>query len=126
MWQLVPYSSSLFRRYRNDIEIHNKPDNYGRYVIHVALCISISVQQKEAKYKRHLQKNILFIKGAERRIFGDNCQSLSTEKNRLYAEIHKLKAEVQEVEAVKKCVEQTVQPRQTRAKTQSRKSDMEL
>jgi len=37
-----------------------------------------------------------------------------------------LKAEVQEVEAVKKCVEQTVQPKQTRAKTQSRKNDMEL
>ena len=39
---------------------------------------------------------------------------------------HKLKAEVQEVEAVKKCVEQIVQPKQIRAKTQSRKNDMEL
>lgn len=50
----------------------------------------------------------------------------STKKNRLYAEINKLKAEVQEVEAVKKCVEQTIQPKQTRAKTQSRKNNMEL
>lgn len=47
-------------------------------------------------------------------------------KSRLYSDLQTLKAEVQEAEAVKKCVEQAVQPEQNREKTQSKRRDMEL
>mgnify|MGYP006917455858 CR=1 FL=1 len=47
-------------------------------------------------------------------------------KSSLYSDLQDLKAEVQEAEAVKKCVEQAVQPEQTRAKTQNKRRDMEL
>ena len=51
---------------------------------------------------------------------------LTQKKSRLYGSLQTLKAEVQEAEAVKKCVEQAVQPEQTRAKTQNKRRDMEL
>ena len=51
---------------------------------------------------------------------------MSEKKRRLYEDLQTLRAEVQEAEAVKKCVEQAVQPEQTRAKTQSKQRDMEL
>ena len=51
---------------------------------------------------------------------------LTQKKSRLYGSLQTLKAEVQKAEAVKKCVEQAVQPEQTKAKTQNKRRDMEL
>ena len=51
---------------------------------------------------------------------------LTQKKSRLYSSLQILKAEVQEAEAVKKCVEQAIQPEQTKAKTQNKRRDMEL
>lgn len=48
----------------------------------------------------------------------------TSEKNSLYSEFRRLKVEVQKAEAVKKCVEQAIQPRQMPMPT--RKHDMEL
>ena len=55
-----------------------------------------------------------------------NMNETRQKKSRLYGSLQTLKTEVQEAEAFKKCVEQAVQPEQTRAKTQSKRRDMEL
>lgn len=51
---------------------------------------------------------------------------LSEKKRRLYEDLQTLRAEVQEAEAVKKCVEQAIQPEQSKEKAQSKRRDMEL
>lgn len=47
-------------------------------------------------------------------------------KRKAYEDLQTLRAEVQEAEAVKKCVEQAIQPEQTKEKTQNKRCDMEL
>lgn len=51
---------------------------------------------------------------------------MSEKKRRLYEDLQTLRAEVQEAEAVKKCVEQAIQPEQSKEKAQSKRRDMEL
>lgn len=79
--------------------------------------------QSTARYlKEHLGKdNVLKTKTWKAEV-----ADLTQKKSRLYGSLQTLKAEVQESEEVKKCVEQAVQPENTRAKTQSKRRDMEL
>ena len=82
----------------------------------------ILYQSAERYLKEHLGKdNALKLKAWKAEV-----ADLTQKKSRLYGSLQTLKAEVQEAEAVKKCVEQAVQPEQTRAKTQSKRRDMEL
>lgn len=82
----------------------------------------ILYQSAERYLKEHLGKEkVLKLKAWKAEI-----ADLTKKKSRLYSSLQTLKAEVQEAEAVKKCVEQAVQPEQTRAKTQSKRRDMEL
>lgn len=77
----------------------------------------ILYQTAERYLKEHLGKdNVLKLKAWKVEV-----ATLTFKKNRLYDEVHRLKDEVQEAEAVKKCVEQAIQPKQTRAKTQSKR-----
>lgn len=76
--------------------------------------------------ERYLKENLGSNTTLKLKAWKDEVAALTSEKDSLYDEIHRLKAEVQEAEAVKKCVEQAVQPEQTRAKTQSKRRDMEL
>ena len=82
----------------------------------------ILYQSAERYLKEHLGKdNALKLKAWKAEV-----ADLTQKKSRLYGSLQTLKAEVQEAEAVKKCVEQAVQPEQTRAKTQNKRRDMEL
>ena len=82
----------------------------------------ILYQSAERYLKEHLGKdNVLKPKAWKAEV-----ADLTQKKSRLYGSLQTLKAEVQEAEAVKKCVEQAVQPEQTRAKTQNKRRDMEL
>lgn len=82
----------------------------------------ILYQSAERYLKEHLGKdNVLKLKAWKAEV-----ADLTQKKSRLYGSLQTLKAEVQEAEAVKKCVEQAIQPEQTRAKTQSKRRDMEL
>lgn len=76
--------------------------------------------------ERYLKENLGSNTTLKLKAWKDEVAALTSEKDSLYDEIHRLKTEVQEAEAVKKCVEQAVQPEQTRAKTQSKRRDMEL
>lgn len=79
-------------------------------------------QSAERYLKEHLGKdNVLKPKAWKAEV-----ADLTQKKSRLYSSLQTLRAEVQEAEAVKKCVEQAIQPEQTRAKTQSKRRDMEL
>ena len=79
-------------------------------------------QSAERYLKEHLGKDkVLKLKAWKAEI-----AELTQKKSRLYSSLQTLKAEVQEAEAVKKCVEQAVQPEQNREKTQSKRRDMEL
>lgn len=82
----------------------------------------ILYQSAERYLKEHLGKDKVLKPKAWKAEVAD----LTQKKSRLYGSLQTLKAEVQEAEAVKKCVEQAVQPEQTRAKTQSKRRDMEL
>ena len=82
----------------------------------------ILYQSAERYLKEHLGKGKVLKPKAWKAEVAD----LTQKKSRLYGSLQTLKAEVQEAEAVKKCVEQAVQPEQTRAKTQSKRRDMEL
>lgn len=82
----------------------------------------ILYQSAERYLKEHLGKDkVLKLKAWKAEI-----ADLTQKKSRLYSSLQTLKAEVQEAEAVKKCVEQAVQPEQNREKTQSKRRDMEL
>ncbi|NDO45263.1 MobQ family relaxase [Clostridium sp. MD294] len=79
-------------------------------------------QSVERYLKEHLGKdNVLKLKA-----WKSEVANLTQKKSSLYSDLQTLKAEVQEAEAVKKCVEQAVQPEQTREKAQSKRRDMEL
>ena len=79
-------------------------------------------QSAERYLKEHLGKgNVLKLKAWKAEV-----ADLTQKKIHLYGNLQTLRAEVQEAEAIKKCVEQAVQPEQTRAKTQSKQRDMEL
>lgn len=79
-------------------------------------------QSAERYLKEHLGKdNVLKLKA-----WKSEVADLPQKKSSLYSDLQTLKAEVQEAEAVKKCVEQAVQPEHTRAKTQSKWRDMGL
>ena len=82
----------------------------------------ILYQSAERYLKEHLGKDkVLKLKA-----WKSEVADLTQKKSSLYSDLQTLKAEVQEAEAVKKCVEQAVQPEQSRAKTQSKRRDMEL
>ncbi|XBX05532.1 MobQ family relaxase [Enterocloster clostridioformis] len=77
----------------------------------------ILYQSAERYLKEHLGKEkVLKLKAWKAEI-----ADLTQKKSRLYSSLQTLKAEVQEAEAVKKCVEQAIQPEQTKSKTQSRR-----
>lgn len=79
-------------------------------------------QTAERYLKEHLGKdNVLKLKAWKTEI-----SDLSEKKRRLYEDLQTLRAEVQEAEAVKKCVEQAIQPEQSKEKAQSKRRDMEL
>jgi len=79
-------------------------------------------QTAERYLKEHLGKdNVLKLKAWKAEV-----ADLSEKKRRLYGDLQTLRAEVQEDEAVKKCVEQAIQPEQTREKAQSKRRDVEL
>lgn len=82
----------------------------------------ILYQSAERYLKEHLGKE----KVLKPKVWKAEVADPTQKKSRLYSSLQTLKAEVQEAEAVKKCVEQAVQPEQTRAKTQSKRRDMEL
>ena len=82
----------------------------------------ILYQSAERYLKEHLGKDkVLKLKAWKAEI-----ADLTQKKSRLYSSLQTLKAEVQEAEAVKKCVEQAIQPEQTKEKTQNKRHDMEL
>lgn len=82
----------------------------------------ILYQSAERYLKEHLGKDkVLKLKAWKAEI-----ADLTQKKSSLYGDLQTLKAEVQEAEAVKKCVEQAVQPEQNREKTQSKRRDIEL
>ena len=82
----------------------------------------ILYQSAERYLKERLGKdNVLKLKAWKTEI-----ADLTQKKSRLYSSLQTLKAEVQEAEAVKKCVEQAIQPEQTKEKTQNKRHDMEL
>lgn len=79
-------------------------------------------QSAERYLKEHLGKdNVLKLKA-----WKSEVADLTQKKSSLYSDLQTLKAEVQQAEAVKKCVEQAAQPEHTRAKTQSKWRDMGL
>lgn len=79
-------------------------------------------QTAERYLKEHLGKdNVLKL-----RAWKTEVSDLSEKKRRLYEDLQTLRAEVQEAEAVKKCVEQAIQPEQSKEKAQSKRRDMEL
>lgn len=82
----------------------------------------ILYQSAERYLKEHLgQDNVLKLKTWKAEV-----ADLTQKKSRLYSSLQTLKAEVQEAEAVKKCVEQAVQPEQNRENTQRKRRDIEL
>lgn len=100
-------------------------DSGGKTLEGIVVCHpagGVKEQTAERYLKEHLGKdNALKLKA-----WKAEAADLTQKKSRLYGSLQTLKAEVQEAEAVKKCVEQAVQPEQTRAKTQSKRRDMEL
>ena len=82
----------------------------------------ILYQSAERYLKEHLGKDKVLKPKAWKAEVAD----LTQKKSRLYSSLQTLKAEVQEAEAVKKCVEQAIQPEQTKEKTQNKRHDMEL
>lgn len=82
----------------------------------------ILYQSAERYLKEHLGKDKVLKPKAWKAEVAD----LTQKKSRLYSSLQTLKAEVQEAEAVKKCVEQAVQPEQSKDKTQNKRRDMEL
>ena len=79
-------------------------------------------QTAERYLKEHLGKdNVLKLNAWKTEV-----SDLSEKKRRLYEDLQTLRAEVQEAEAVKKCVEQAIQPEQSKEKAQSKRRDMEL
>ena len=82
----------------------------------------ILYQSAERYLKERLGKdNVLKLKAWKTEV-----SDLSEKKRRLYEDLQTLRAEVQEAEAVKKCVEQAIQPEQNKEKAQSKRRDMEL
>ena len=79
-------------------------------------------QTAERYLKEHLGKdNVLKLNAWKTEV-----SDLSEKKRRLNEDLQTLRAEVQEAEAVKKCVEQAIQPEQSKEKAQSKRRDMEL
>ena len=85
--------------------------------------VALTLYQSAERYlKEHLGEDKVLKSKAWKAEVAD----LTQKKSRLYSDLQTLKAEVQEAEAVKKCVEQAVQPEQGKEKTQSKRRDMEL
>ena len=82
----------------------------------------ILYQSAERYLKEHLGEDKVLKPKAWKAEVAD----LTQKKSSLYGDLQTLKAEVQEAEAVKKCVEQAVQPEQSKDKTQNKRRDMEL
>ena len=76
--------------------------------------------------ERYLKEHLGEDKVLKSKAWKAEVADLTQKKSRLYSDLQTLKAEVQEAEAVKKCVEQAVQPEQGKEKTQSKRRDMEL
>ncbi len=83
----------------------------------------MTLYQSAERYLKEIlgKDNVLKLKARKAEV-----ADLTQKKSRLYSGLQILKAEVQEAEAVKKCMEQAVQPEQTRGKTQSKRHDVEL
>lgn len=80
----------------------------------------ILYQTAERYLKEHLGDNsMLNLKG-----WKADIKTLALKKNRLYSEVQSLQTEVQEVETIKKCVEQAVE--MTPVKVQSKRKNIEL
>ena len=62
-------------------------------------------QSAEQYLKEHLKED----KTLKLKTWKEEIEHLTSQKNSLYEEVRKLKMEVQEAEAVKKCVEQVLQ-----------------
>ena len=85
--------------------------------------VALTLYQSAERYlKEHLGEDKVLKPKAWKAEVAD----LTQKKSRLYGSLQTLKAEVQEAEAVKKCVEQAVQPEQGKEKTQNKRRDMEL
>ena len=85
--------------------------------------VALTLYQSAERYlKEHLGEDKVLKSKAWKAEVAD----LTQKKSRLYGSLQTLKAEVQEAEAVKKCVEQAVQPEQGKEKTQNKRRDMEL
>ena len=76
--------------------------------------------------ERYLKEHLGEDKVLKSKAWKAEVADLTQKKSRLYSDLQTLKAEVQEAEAVKKCVEQAVQPEQGKEKTQNKRRDMEL
>ena len=85
--------------------------------------VALTLYQSAERYlKEHLGEDKVLKPKAWKAEVAD----LTQKKSRLYGSLQTLKAEVQEAEAVKKCVEQAVQPEQGKEKTQNKRRDMEV
>lgn len=85
--------------------------------------VALTLYQSAERYlKEHLGEDKVLKPKAWKAEVAD----LTQKKSRLYGSLQTLKAEVQEAEAVKKCVEQAIQPEQSKEKAQSKRRDMEL
>lgn len=76
--------------------------------------------------ERYLKEHLGEDKVLKPKAWKAEVADLTQKKSRLYDDLQTLKTEVQDAEAVKKCVEQAVQPEQTKSKIQSKRRDMEL
>ena len=76
--------------------------------------------------ERYLKEHLGEDKVLKPKAWKAEVADLTQKKSRLYDDLQTLKTEVQDAEAVKKCVEQAVQPEHTKEKTQNKRRDMEL
>lgn len=76
--------------------------------------------------ERYLKEHLGEDKVLKPKAWKAEVADLTQKKSRLYDDLQTLKTEVQDAEAVKKCVEQAVQPEHTKEKAQNKRRDMEL
>lgn len=118
-------------------ELIEQAEKYLKYRPYQHKYAQIPTKQQDAYYEKHRAELTLFEAALNhlKKVLGNDsalkpqtwkneAAALSAEKDRLYSEVYKLKSVVEEAEAVKKCVEQILQPEQTKAHT--KRHDMEL
>lgn len=103
----------VYKAYRQ-VKPRKREDYYNQHTAKLIL-----YQTVEKYLKEHLKDNVLHLKEWKSEI-----AALVSRKKKLYQEVGILKSEAQEAEAVKKCVEQILQPEH--AREQAKQRNMEL